>query len=101
MIRTEFEKYLGQNVEIDIFDGTIIQGILHKTGEEIFKNNANLYIPRNYYFCVDDNGESVACLFRVSHVKKLQEWTVNNVDNMPILEMLRDILRGKENKDGE
>ena len=75
MIRTEFEKYLGQNVEIDIFDGTIIQGILHKTGEEIFKNNANLYIPRNYYFCVDDDGEPVSYLFRVSHVKKIAKWS--------------------------
>ena len=27
------------------------------------------------------------------------EWTVNNVDNMPILEMLRDILRGEDNDD--
>ena len=71
MTRTEFEKYLGQNVEILIFDNTIIRGILHKTGEEMFKNNANLYIPRNYYFCIDENGECVKCIFRVSHVKKI------------------------------
>lgn len=72
MTRTEFEKYLGQNVEIDILDGTIIRGILHKTGEEIFKNDANLYIPRNYYFCTNNNGECISSLFRVSHVRKFK-----------------------------
>ena len=72
MIKTEFEeKYLGQNVEIVIFDGSIYRGILHKTGEEMFKNDASFYIPRNYYFCTNNIGECVSCLFRFSHVKKI------------------------------
>ena len=71
MTRTEFEKYLGQKVELSIFDGTVIRGTLHKTGEEMFKNDADLYIPKNWYFCTDSNGECVSCLFRVSHVKKV------------------------------
>ncbi len=78
MTRAEFEKYLGKNVEIDIFNGTIIRGTLHKTGEEMFKNDANLYIPKNYYFCTDNNGEFVDCLFRVSHVRKIRMDGENN-----------------------
>ena len=41
MTRAEFEKYLGKNVEIDIFNGTIIRETLYKTGEEMF-NEFNL-----------------------------------------------------------
>lgn len=75
MTKEALEKYLGQRVEIKIFDNTIYRGILHKTGEEIFKN-ANLYFPRNYYFCTDNNGKCISSLFRVSHVKKNRknEW---------------------------
>lgn len=71
MTRTEFEKYLGQKVELSIFDGTVIKGILHKTGEKMFKNDADFYVPKNYYFCTNSNNECVSCLFRVSHVKKI------------------------------
>ena len=73
MTREALEKYLGQKVEIKLFDNTISRGILHKTGEEMFKNNANLYVPRNRYFCTNNNGECISCLFRVSHVRKLKE----------------------------
>ncbi len=72
MTREALEKCLGQKVEIKIFDKTIFKGILHKTGEEMFKDNANLYIPRNYYFCTDNNGECISCLFRVSHIRNLK-----------------------------
>lgn len=56
------QNALGKNVEIVIFDGTIIRGVLHKTGDEIFKNEPNYYIPKNYYLCLDDNGEYVECI---------------------------------------
>ena len=69
MKRSELEKYLDKKVEIEIFDGTVIKGELHKTGEEKFKDNPNLYIPRNYYFCT----EPQSCLFRSSHIIKLEE----------------------------
>ena len=69
MKKSELEKYINKKVEIEIFDGTVIKGELHKTGEEKFKDNPNLYIPRNYYFCT----EPQSCLFRSSHIIKLEE----------------------------
>lgn len=73
MKRAELEKYLNQNVSLKLFDDCVYNGELHKTGEEIFKNNANLMIPRNYYFVTtnDINKEIVSCLFRCTHVKKV------------------------------
>ncbi len=77
MTRSELEKYLGKNVKITLFDGDVVIGKLHKTGEEIFKNNLNLYLPQNRYFCVFDTGGIscvISCLFRVSHIKNLKEF---------------------------
>ena len=68
--RNELEKYLGKHVEIILFDRTLIKGILHKTGQEEFKNDPNLYIPQNRYFCVEEES-IVKTLFRVSHVRCL------------------------------
>lgn len=67
MNRDKLEKHLGKNVEITLFNGDVIKGELHKTGEEAFKNEPNLYIPRKYYFLVNPQ----SCIFRCSHVKKL------------------------------
>lgn len=73
MTRTELEKHLGNRVKITIFDGTIIEGFLHKTGEESFKNNPNLYIPHNYYFCTARGSQKpISCLFKVSHIRELR-----------------------------
>ena len=69
MKRSELEKYINKKVKIILFDKTEILGTLHKTGEEKFKDNPNLYIPRNYYFCT----EPQSCLFRSSHIIKLEE----------------------------
>lgn len=71
MTRAKLEKYLGKNVEIVIFDDTIIRGVLHRTGEEIFKDEPNYYVPKNYYFCLDENGECAECIFKVSHIRKI------------------------------
>lgn len=68
MKKTELEKYLGCNVEIILFDGDTIKGELHKTREEIFKNDPNLYIPNNYYFLI----KPYSYLFRSSHVKQIK-----------------------------
>lgn len=68
MKREELEKYIGKQVKITLFDNETITGELHKTGEEQFKNDANLYIPKNYYFVIYPH----SCLFRCSHVKKIQ-----------------------------
>lgn len=71
--RSELEKYLGKKVEITLFDDEIYKGILHKTGEEMFKNNYNLYLPKKLYFLIDEHGVCKKILFRCSHVKKLRE----------------------------
>lgn len=74
MKRSELEKYLGKRVKITIFDGSVLQGELHKTGEEKFKYNPNLYIPQNRYFTINrEDGSYNSFLFRCSHVKKLEE----------------------------
>lgn len=69
MKRSELEKYLGKVVTIKLFDNDVITGELHKTGEEIFRNNPNLYIPQKCYFLINPQ----SCLFKCSHVKKLKE----------------------------
>lgn len=72
MKRSELEKYLGKTVEVTIF-GKTLRGILHKTGEEKFKNNYNLYLPKKYYFVCDEYGIPCGnCIFRFSHVGKLR-----------------------------
>ena len=72
MKRSELEKYLGKTVEVTIF-GKTLRGILHKTGEEKFKNNYNLYLPKKYYFVCDEYGIPCGnCIFRCSHVGKLR-----------------------------
>lgn len=73
MKRSELEKYLGQEVEIKLFDGDILKGVLHKTGEEMFKDNLNLYLPQKRYFMTDDVGACASCMFRSSHVVALKE----------------------------
>lgn len=69
MKREDMEKHLGKAVEITLFDGEVIRGELHKTREEKFKSNPNLYIPYNYYFLINPQ----SCIFKCSHVKKLTE----------------------------
>lgn len=73
MKKSELEKYLDKNVEIKIFDGSMYAGILYKTGDERFKDNPNLYIPKNRYFVSVDGINTNSCIFRCSHVVKLKE----------------------------
>lgn len=75
MKRVDFEKYLGQLVSLKLCDGRNICGVLRKTGEEAFRNNPNLYIPRNCYFVTKTKESNVcaSCLFRVSYVKKIKK----------------------------
>lgn len=72
MTRAEFEKYLGKDVTITLYDGAIYAGILHQTGEKAFAEDPNLSIPLDFYFCTDDNNQVVKnTVFRVSHIKKI------------------------------
>lgn len=42
--------------------------------KEEFKNNPNLYIPKNYYFVIYPfSSRENSFLFRSSHIKKIQE----------------------------
>lgn len=69
--RSVVESYLGEKVEIKLFDGEIVVGKLHKTGEEQYKANNNLYFPKKYYF-VEYYGKT-SCLFRSSHIKRIKK----------------------------
>lgn len=75
MKRTNFETYLGKFVEVKLFDGEIIRGRLRKTQDEMFKNDANLYLPKNRYFVTGSTNSKIciSCLFRSSHVKEIIE----------------------------
>lgn len=76
MKKSEFEqKYLGKRVQIKLFDGDILTGFLQKTGDERFKNNPDLYIPKNCYFLIEnlESQDPVKFLiFRFSHVQKIK-----------------------------
>lgn len=63
------ESYLGKRVKIKLFNGVICEGELHKTGEEKFKGDPNLYIPRNYYFTFNPHNNWV---FRSSHIRSVE-----------------------------
>ena len=69
MKRGNLEQHLGKVVTITLFDNDVITGELHKTGEEKFRNNPNLYLPQKCYFLINPQ----SCLFKCSHVKKLKE----------------------------
>ena len=75
MKRDKLEEYLGKKVKITLFDNEIVEGELHKTREEQFKKDANLYLPINRYFVVKGFGLNgfayTSCVFRSSHVKKV------------------------------
>lgn len=73
MKRSELEKYIGESVEVKLFDGDTMQGVLRKTGTEEVRNNPNLYLKRGYYFLSHkDTYACKSCLFRVSHIKSLK-----------------------------
>ena len=74
--KAEFEqKYLGEKVQIELFDGDILTGFLQKTGAERFRNNPDLYLRRGFY-CLTETLESQDCvnflIFRFSHVQKIK-----------------------------
>lgn len=69
MVRRDLEKYLGKKVQVTLYDKSTQTGVLHKTGEESYKNNYNLYLPKNFYFIEPER----ECLFRTSSVVKIKE----------------------------
>lgn len=99
MTRTEFEKYLGKDVTITLYDGAIYAGILHQTGEKAFADNPNLSVPLNFYFCIDENNEVVKnTVFRVSYIQKiscnekLRMTNFERIKSMSIDEMARSCI---------
>ena len=73
MKKSEFEKHLGKNVIITLFDNDVIEGVLHKTEEKIFDNEPNFHFSPNRYVLLNNKTGKSSCLFRSSHVKKLTE----------------------------
>lgn len=71
MTRVELEKHLYKNVKITLFDGEVIVGELHKTGDGHIKDDPNLTVPKNYYYC-DSGTKDISCIFKVFHIKKLK-----------------------------
>lgn len=69
MKKCDLDKFIGKKVSITLFDNDVITGELHKSGEDMFIHDENLYIPKNYYFCINPQ----SCLFKCSHVKKIKE----------------------------
>lgn len=66
MKRSELEKHIGESVEVKLFDGDTMQGVLRKTGTEEVRNNPNLYLKGGYYFLSHkDTYVCKSCLFRV------------------------------------
>ena len=99
MTRTEFEKYLGKDVTITLYDGAIYAGILHQTGEKAFADNPNLSVPLNFYFCIDENNEVVKnTVLRVSHIQqiicneKLRMTNFERIKSMSLDEMARSCI---------
>ena len=71
----KLNTYLGKKVKIKLFDGDVIEGELHKTDEEIFKNNLNIYLAgKNKYILIkkSDITNHHSCIFRASHIRKLE-----------------------------
>lgn len=74
MKRSDLEQFLGKPVLVTLFDGKTVRGVLHKTGADDCKNDPNLYLKRNFYFCTVPNTMVVRnWLFRCSHVIKCEE----------------------------
>ena len=69
MKRERLENYIGKTVQITFYDKDVVVGELHKTREEQFINNPNLYLPDKCYFLINPQ----SCLFRCSHVVKIKE----------------------------
>ena len=65
MKQSELENYLGQHVEVTLFDDFAYRGILRKTEEKIER-----YVKQKCYFC---EGEQDNYIFRCSHVKRLKQ----------------------------
>lgn len=68
MKKSDLDSFIGKKVTITLFDDDVISGELHKTGEEIFKNDLELYLPQNYYVLINP----LSCIFRCSHIKKME-----------------------------
>lgn len=67
MTRVELDKLIGKKVTITLFNNDVIRGELHKSGEDMFIHDVNLYLPQNFYFCINPQ----SCLFRCSHIRRI------------------------------
>ena len=74
MLQKKLNTYLGKKVRItfpdDYYGPSTTEGILHKCSDDIFKNDINIYSFPFWYICGDER--SHGCLFRSSHVKRIE-----------------------------
>lgn len=77
MTRTEFERYLGRCVTITLFDGTVIEGILHR----YIIHNGNKTKFR--YFCTYREDRVDNLDFKLSDIKAISriKIKIEKIDN--------------------
>ena len=69
--KKQINKYLDKEVEIEIIDGTILNGTLHKSGDRLFKKEG-LIIPKNYYFVSNRLEINDRCIFMLKHIRNVK-----------------------------
>jgi hypothetical protein len=47
MNRKALEENLGRRIKVRLFDGAEYEGYLRKSGDERYRNDPNLYLPKN------------------------------------------------------
>lgn len=70
MLVSKLEKHLGEKVKITLFDNKIIEGRLYKSSDKLFEKNPSISLNHKYYLLKEK--DDFSCLFRSSHVKKLE-----------------------------
>lgn len=81
MKRSELNNFINRFVAVKLFDSSTYIGYLHQTGSEEFKDDPNLYLPKNRYVLLDDTNAICSCVFCASHVKKLIQGGIINENN--------------------
>lgn len=83
MKRSELEKHIGESVEVKLFDGDTMQGVLRKTGTEEVRNNPKPYRKKT----------------RISQKRKGRKWGVYGTGqyNMIQKEVRKVIMTESEN----
>ena len=69
----KLDEFLHKKVRLKIYDGKVLEGILHKTEEDCFKEDWNLCLKRKHYVLTDEDLNYLPYVFKKSHVVKIEE----------------------------